>query len=91
MTQPDQEGRRAHEQPQALAPRATVASSGLVGMAIGAVGSSSMRRHSARRVADARVEERVGEVGEQRRDQEDDADDEHAASEEREVLLLRGR
>ena len=40
------------------------------------------------RVADARVEERVGEVGDERGQQEDDADDQDAALQERKVLVL---
>src|SRR6185503_20661094 len=39
-------------------------------------------------VADARVEERVGNVGEQGGNEEDDADDEDAACEQREVLVV---
>src|SRR3982751_205604 len=43
------------------------------------------------RVSDSGGEERVGDVCEQRRGQEDDADDEDAGLQEGEVLLLRSR
>ena len=75
----EEERRRAHEQPEALAARDLRLGPGASG--IGDRGGWVVdRRHSAVGVADARVEERVGDVGERGRDEEDDPDDEHALS-----------
>ena len=54
------------------------------------VGVARERAHSSAAEADARVEERVEDVGDQRHDEVDDPDHEDARGQQREVLLPRG-